>query len=110
MPDADVDFIFDAIMIDDLESIPGPKTVGTEGCSEISRAFYEGGWDGFEQAFDRLVHRDRPDYVEVKRDPLREPIFMTRVHQRLARLYLREAMVEEPIEEIERDRALAEPQ
>ena len=91
-------------LVDGLDSIPGPKTVGPENYSTISKAFFESGWEGFEKAFDSIISRDRADYVEIKRNILREPIFMTAVHKRMARLYLGKATIDEVFCEIEQSK------
>ncbi len=72
-------------LVKGLPPIPGPKTVGPENYSRISHAFLERGWHGFEETFDRIVHRSRADYEQVKRDLLREPIFSAKAHRNLAR-------------------------
>jgi len=86
-----------------LESIPGPKTVGAENYAAISTAFMTSGWAGFEEAFDAAIPRSRADYADIKRDLLRESIFNSKVHERLSKLYLGQATVEETMEEIKRD-------
>ena len=91
-------------LVDGLDSIPGPKTVGPENYSIIFKAFLESGWEGFEKAFDAVISRDRVDYVEIKRNLLREPIFMTTVHKRMARMYLGKATIEEVFNEIEQSK------
>jgi hypothetical protein len=67
-------------LVEDLPSIPGPKTVGAENYSRVLNAFVKRGWTGFEEQFDRVVPRDRADYVDVKRDILREPMFSLKAH------------------------------
>lgn len=52
----------------------------------------------------------RPDYIDIKRDLVREPIFNSKVHSRMARLFLGEATVEEMMEEARRDKEPAKPQ
>ncbi len=86
-----------------MESIPGPKTVGAENYAAISRAFLASGWAGFEEAFDAAIPRSRADYADIKRDLLRESIFNSKVHERLSKLFLGEATVEETMEEVKRD-------
>lgn len=71
-------------LVADLPSIPGPTTVGSKNYSRIARAFRERGWPGFEEEFDRIVPLDRPDYADVKRDLLREPLFLAKVHRRMS--------------------------
>ncbi len=72
--------------VENLEPIPGPKTVGPENYSRILKAFMEHGWPGFEEMFDQIVPQTRPDYVKVKRDLLREPAFGLGTQQNAARL------------------------
>ena len=72
-------------LVDGLPSIPGPQTVGSENYSKILDAFLQRGWAGFEEEFDRIVPRDRPDYEQVKRDLLREPVFSLMAQRNLAR-------------------------
>ena len=62
-------------LVEDLEPIPGPKTIGPDNYTQILSAFMERGWAGFEEAFDLSVARTRPDYKEIKRDLLRESVF-----------------------------------
>ncbi len=76
-----------------LPSIPGPKTVGSESYGRISRAFQERGWVGFEGAFDEIVPRTRPDYRDVKRQLLCEPLFNPEAHRNMTRLLAAEAGV-----------------
>ncbi len=83
-----------------LESVPGPKTLGPENYSVVSEAFLEHGWAGFEEAFDSIVPRARPDYAAVKRELLRETIFSPVVHLRMSRIYLGETTIEETLKEI----------
>jgi hypothetical protein len=64
-------------LVEDLPAIPGPQTVGSENYSRILDAFEKSGWEGFEQEFDRIVPRDRPDYADIKRDLLCETMFKT---------------------------------
>lgn len=60
--------------------------MGSENYSRISTAFRKRGWAGFEAEFDRIVPRDRPDYADVKRDLLCEPLFTLRAHRNMAEL------------------------
>ena len=92
-------------LVQGMEPIPGPKTVGTENYSAISKAFLASGWAGFEEAFDAVIPRSRADHAEIKRDLLREPIFNPRVHSRMARVVLGEATVDEILEEASRSEA-----
>ena len=48
-------------LVEDMPSIPGPKTVGAENYSRILDAFMKSGWAGFEEEFNRIVPCDRPD-------------------------------------------------
>jgi Flp pilus assembly protein TadD len=48
-------------LVDGLEPISGPKTIGAENYGRIANAFYERGWVGFEEEFDRTIPRDRKD-------------------------------------------------
>ena len=89
-------------LVQGMESVPGPKTVGAENYSAISNAFLASGWAGFEEAFDAVIPRSRVDYADIKRDLLREPIFNPRVHSRMARVVLGEATVDEILEEASR--------
>ena len=82
-----------------MQTIPGPQTVGSENYSRISKAFYERGWAGFEEEFNRTIAPDRSDYIEIKRDLLREPIFLKKVHERMARVVLGKSTVEEVLDE-----------
>jgi tetratricopeptide (TPR) repeat protein len=91
-------------LVEDMPSIPGPQTVGPENYSRISDAFFKGGWEAFEEEFDRIVPRDRPDYADVKRDLLREPIFNRKVHRRMTETFTGKMSVEEMFEEIQRDK------
>jgi hypothetical protein len=86
-----------------LPSIPGPKTVGTENYSRIARAFRERGWLGFEEEFDRVVPRSRPDYADVKRDLLREPLFIAKVHRRMSEEFTGQKTADEIWDEILRE-------
>lgn len=88
-------------LVEDLPSIPGPKTVGSKNYSKVQRAFMDRGWAGFEEEFDRIVPRDRPDYEQVKRDMLREPIFSLKAHGNLARAVMAETgAAEETLEHV----------
>jgi hypothetical protein len=62
------------------------------------------GWAGFEEEFDQIVPRDRPDYSDVKRDLLREPVFNTKVHRRMAETLTGKKTAEEMFDEILRER------
>jgi hypothetical protein len=62
-------------LVEDLPSIPGPQTVGAENYSRIVDAFEERGWSGFEEEFDNIVPRERPNYEEVKRRFAAGPMF-----------------------------------
>jgi tetratricopeptide (TPR) repeat protein len=86
-------------MVEDLPSIPGPQTVGPENYSRLFDAFTKWGWAAFEEEFDRVVPRSRPDYADVKRDLLREPVFSIKAHRNLADVFLGNKTVEEMIEE-----------
>jgi tetratricopeptide (TPR) repeat protein len=87
-------------LVEDLSSIPGPKTLGSDNYSCILRAFMNDGWAGFEKEFDRLVPRDRANYADVKRDLLREPIFNTKVHRRMAETFTEKKPAQEVFDEI----------
>jgi tetratricopeptide (TPR) repeat protein len=91
-------------LVEDLPSIPGPKTVGAENYSRISSAFMKDGWAGFEVEFDRVVPRDRADYADVKRDILCEPIFDTKAHRNMADAVLGRKTVDEIFDEMARRR------
>jgi tetratricopeptide (TPR) repeat protein len=91
-------------LVEDLESIPGPKTVGSENYSKVAQAFLNRGWAGFEEAFDSIVPRTRSDYVEIKRDLLRESIFNRKTHLNMARVMSGKATTEEVWEEIARQK------
>jgi hypothetical protein len=93
--------------VDGLEPIPGPKTMGAEAYERISSAFLNRGWVGFEEAFNQIVPCGQDDYAKVKLRLLREPIFMRTVHERMARIYLGKATINEVLEEIERSNAPA---
>jgi tetratricopeptide (TPR) repeat protein len=82
-------------LVEDLPSIPGPKTVGPENYSRIYDAFMNRGWAGFEEEFDRIVPRGREDYADVKRAMLCEPIFSMEAHRNLADLVLGRKTVDE---------------
>ena len=97
-------------LVDGLPSIPGPKTVGPENYSRISSAFVQRGWPGFEEEFDTVVPRERPDYADVKRDLLREPLFSIKAHRNLAEAVLGEKTVDEIFDEMERQREQQKPQ
>ena len=86
-------------LVDGMQTIPGPQTVGSENYSRISKAFYERGWEGFEEEFNRPFAPDRSDYIDIKRDLLREPIFLKKVHERMARVVLGKSTVEEVLDE-----------
>lgn len=89
-------------LVEDLPSIPGPKTVGSENYSRIFDAFMKRGWAGFEEEFDRLVPRDRADYADLKRDILCEPIFSVKAHRNMARAVLGGETVDEIFDEMAR--------
>lgn len=91
-------------LVEDLPLIAGPQTVGSENYSRILAAFMKRGWAGFEEEFDRIVPRNRPDYAEVKRDLLCEPMFKMRVHGRITDLVLGKRTLEEILDEIEQQR------
>jgi hypothetical protein len=61
------------------------------------------GWEGFEEEFDRVVPRDRPEYAEVKRDLLREPIFSSKVHRRMTETFSGKKTADEMFDEIRRE-------
>ena len=92
------------LLIQNMDSIPGPKTVGTENYSVISKAFLASGWAGFEEAFDAVIPRSRADYADIKRDLLRGPIFNQKVHERMSKMLFGQTTVEKTIEEIKRDK------
>ena len=56
------------------------------------------------EAEEKRRQTHRVDYVEIKRNLLREPIFMTTVHKRMARMYLGKATIEEVFSEIEQSK------
>lgn len=93
-----------------LEPIPGPKTIGADSYGRISRAFLTRGWAGFDEAFNQIFPRERSDYVELKRNLLREPIFLRPVHERMARIYLGKATIDEVLDEIKGPKDQAKPQ
>ena len=96
-------------LVEDLPSIPGPKTVGPENYSRILRAFMKRGWAGFEEEFDSIVPRERPDYAEVKRDLLCEPLFSLKVHRNMVDAVLGSRTVDEIFDEMTQQREQAEP-
>jgi tetratricopeptide (TPR) repeat protein len=96
-------------LVEGMPSIPGPKTVGSENYSRIVDAFMKRGWEGFEEVFDRIVKRDRPDYADVKRDLLCEPLFSIKAHKSLAELVLGRKTIDEIWEENREDNG-REPQ
>jgi tetratricopeptide (TPR) repeat protein len=75
-------------LVEELPDIPGPKTVGPDNYSRISDAFMQRGWPGFEEEFERIVPRTRPDYEQVKRDILCESIFSAKVHRNMTRAFM----------------------
>jgi tetratricopeptide (TPR) repeat protein len=89
-------------LVEDLPSIPGPKTVGPENYSRIFDAFMKRGWAGFEEEFDRVIPRDRADYEDIKRDMLCEPIFSIKAHRNMADAVLGRKTVEEIFDEMAR--------
>ncbi len=91
-------------LVEGLEDVPGPKTLGTENYAKVSQAFMTRGWVGFEEAFDVVVPRTRADYASVKRELLRESIFSPKVHLRMSRIFLGETTVAETMKEIAEDR------
>jgi tetratricopeptide (TPR) repeat protein len=91
-------------LVEGLPDIPGPKTVGPDNYSKIFDAFMQRGWPGFEEEFDQIVSRDRPDYEHVKRDLLREPIFSAKVHRNMTRAFMASAgLSEETFEDVMND-------
>ncbi|MCZ2146224.1 MAG: tetratricopeptide repeat protein [Bryobacterales bacterium] len=82
-------------LVEDLPPIPGPKTVGSENYSRILEAFLKRGWAGFEEEFDRIVPRGRPNYADMKRDMLCEPMFSMKAHRNMADAVLGNKTVEE---------------
>jgi hypothetical protein len=97
-------------LVEGLESVPGPKTIGPENYTKVSEAFFDRGWAGFEEAFDAIVPRTRPDYASVKRELLRESIFSPKVHLRMSRTLSGEITIKEALEEAARDRAQSKTQ
>jgi tetratricopeptide (TPR) repeat protein len=97
-------------LVDGMEPVPGPKTIGAESYGRIASAFYERGWAGFEDEFNSTVLRSREDYADIKRNLLREPIFLRVVHERLSRIYLGKATIEEVFDEIRKSQEPAPPQ
>jgi hypothetical protein len=93
-----------------LGFVPGPKTIGSENYRKVSEAFLERGWEGFEEAFDAIVPRTRPDYTSVKGELLRETIFSPKVQERMSRIFLGEETIEEALEEADRDRTRSRAQ
>jgi hypothetical protein len=91
------------VLVEDLPSIRGPKTVGSENYSRILDAFMKRGWVGFEEEFDLVVARTRPDYADVKRD-MCEPIFSMKAHRNLADAVLGNKTVDQIFDEMEQDR------
>ncbi|HWB85250.1 MAG TPA: hypothetical protein VG675_13985 [Bryobacteraceae bacterium] len=87
-------------LVEDLPSVPGPKTVGPENYSRIFDAFMKRGWAGFEEEFDRVIPRDRADYADVKRDMLCEPVFSIKAHRNMADAVLGNKTVEEIFDEM----------
>jgi tetratricopeptide (TPR) repeat protein len=90
-------------LVEDMPSIPGPKTVGAENYSGIVDAFMKRGWEGFEEEFDRIVKPNRPDYADVKRDLLCEPLFSIKAHKNLAELVLGKKTIDEIWDENRKD-------
>jgi tetratricopeptide (TPR) repeat protein len=88
-------------LVKGMESIPGPKTVGAENYATISKAFLAAGWAGFEEAFDKVIPRGRADYADIKRDLLREPIFNSKVHERMSKRFLGHKTVVNTVQDIE---------
>jgi tetratricopeptide (TPR) repeat protein len=91
-------------LADGLPSIPGPKTVGPDNYHRIFDAFTKRGWPAFEEEFERIVPRERPDYADVKRDLLREPLFSIDYHRVLAELNLGKKIIEEIVAKVARQR------
>jgi tetratricopeptide (TPR) repeat protein len=91
-------------LADGLPSIAGPKTVGLDNYHRIFDAFTRRGWPAFEEEFDRIVPRARPNYADVKRDLLREPLFSIDYHRVLAQLNLGKRTVAEIISKVARQR------
>jgi hypothetical protein len=90
-------------LVEGLESVPGPKTIGSENYAKVSNAFFDCGWAGFEEAFDEINPRTRPDYASIKRELLRESIFDPKVHLRMSRVLLGEITIKEALEEAAHD-------
>ena len=90
-------------LVEDLPSIPGPKTVGPDNYSRILDAFMKRGWAGFEEEFDRTISPGRPNYADIKQDLLREPIFSVKAHRRLAETVSGRKTVEEMFDEISQE-------
>jgi hypothetical protein len=97
-------------LVEDLPPIPGPKTLGTENYSRVFDAFMKRGWAGFEEAFDRIVPRDREDYAAIKRDLLREPVFNMQAHRHMADVVLGRKTVDEVFDEMGRQLDQRKPQ
>ena len=97
-------------LVEDLPSIPGPKTVGAENYSRIFGAFKKRGWTGFEEEFDRIVPRDRADYADVKRDLLCEPLFNIKAHRNMADAVFGRKTVDEIFDEMTQQREQQKPQ
>jgi tetratricopeptide (TPR) repeat protein len=91
-----------SVLVEDLEPVPGPRTVGSENYSNIAHAFITRGWAGFEEAFDQIVSRTRPHYADVKRELLREPIFNRKVHRRMQRIITGSATIDDILDEVRR--------
>lgn len=86
-------------LVSGMEPIPGPQTIGSANYSRVLAAFMERGWAGFEEAFDGIIPRTRPEYADVKRDLLREPVFSQKVHERMSRVFLGQSTIEELLQE-----------
>jgi tetratricopeptide (TPR) repeat protein len=105
--------------VEDLEPIPGPRTVGSGNYSRILDSFIKRGWAGFEEVFDLVVPKTRADYTEVKRNLLRERVFSLKVQRnmlRLAKAFLsaktpeaQQAAVQAELEKIEAERGCGAP-
>ena len=91
-------------LVEDLPSIPGPKTVGSENYSRIFDAFMKRGWPRLEEEFDRIVPRSRPDYADIKRNMLCEPIFSTKARRNLADAALGNKTVNEIFDEVAQEK------
>src|SRR5262245_15498347 len=90
------------------ENVPQRRNSPTEkrswrNYSRIFDAFMKLGWPGFEEEFDRIVPRDRPDYADVKRDLLCEPIFSIKAHRNMADMVLGNKTVDELFDEMARE-------